>query len=177
MLVKKIIKNIRVFRNRKDCNGLWQGQGGGELNQPQYVKKVCEDGPDYFENFIWTPVITTLTEYRNYVSGEIAYTPSSLKTRIKGLVASIHRYVLVSSYFGDNFVYLYSQDEEEQYKYRNEIFDLNSRLMGCNDRPIFNIQDIASKAGIDGYHVDILKYMKHEKCNSIKRERLKWLKN
>jgi len=172
---EKIKLQISGFRQSyKDCNWVseWQGQ---DLMTPQYMRLVCENGYDYFKRYIIEPLLITLLDYRDHLLGTKAYT-ASFQIKMKGLISSIHRYVVVSSFFGNRPEYLYpgfsEKDIENRSQYKKETLELNRRLMGCDDKDKFPIRKIALRAGMDGDHKKILEYM-GDKCIFLRKDLLK----
>ncbi len=172
---EKIKLQIPGFRQAyKDCSWVseWQGK---DLMSPQYTRLVCEKGYDYFKRYIVDPLLIALLDYRDHLLGTKAYT-ATFQTKMKGLISSIHRYVVVSSFFADRPNYLYtgyrSEDIENRNNYKKDTLELNRRLMGCDDKDKFPIQKIAFRTGMDEDHKKILEYM-NDKCIYLRKDLLK----
>jgi hypothetical protein len=173
---EEIKTGIRNMQNSKiDCELVNEWQGEGNLMIPQYVRNVCKDGYPYFKNMIQDPLLKSLLDYRDHLLGTKAYT-GDFKTKIKGLLSSIHRYVIVSSFFGRNTHYLAPRNDIESINFREEskkiILETNMRLMGCDDEHKFPIRNMATRVGMDTEHAKILEYMRNQ-CLFLRKELLK----
>ena len=171
--LKQGVPNFRKFYKNCDFAREWQGQG---LTTPQYLKLVCERGTSYLQNYIINPLLISLLNYRDLLLGIKAYTGGGKVTLMKGLLSSIHRYVIVSSFFGKNPSYLIPGMGTEQRKFQKEfkkvILGNNRRLMGCDEGHKFPIQRIAAEMGMSGDHKKILNYM-DQQCIFLRTELLR----
>ena len=170
--IKRGIPNFKQAYKNCDMVNEWQGQG---LQYPQYLKLVCEKGYGYFKNYIVSPLLIALLDYRDHLTGVKAYT-GSYKSKMQGLLSSIHRYVVISSFFGKNIDYIvpgYDKTTREfQQKFKQIILGTNRRLMGCDDNHKFPVQKIAKNVGMEGDHAKILEYM-DQQCLFLRKELLK----
>lgn len=164
--IKIGIVNFKQAYKNCDFASEWQGQG---LAYPQYLRLVCEKGYNYFKDYILNPLLISLLDFHDHLTGIKAYT-ASYKTKMKGLVASIHRYVVVTSFFGKNINYIVT-DASYQNEFKKIILTTNQRLMGCDKDTKFPIQTIATKIGMDGDHAKILAYM-NTQCIILRKELL-----
>jgi len=170
--IKRGIPNFKQTYKNCDFVSEFQGQG---LMTPQYLRLVCEKGYDYFKNYILNPLLNNLLNYRDYLIGTKAYT-GSFKPQVQGLISSIHRYVIVSTFFGKNPSYMVpgsgAKELDAQKQFKDIILNTNRRLMGCDTGSKFPIQGIAKKMGMEGDHQKILDYMNLQ-CSFLRGELLK----
>ncbi len=171
--LKQAVPRFRQAYKNCDFAREWQGQG---LATPQYLKLVCERGTSYLQNYIVNPLMISLLNYRDLLIGEKAYTGTGKVTLMKGLISAIHRYVVISSFFGKNPSYLVPGMGTEQRKFQKEfkkvILENNRRLMGCDEGHKFPIQKIVAEMGMSGDHKKILNYM-NTQCLLLRKELLK----
>ena len=167
--IKRGIINFKQTYKNCDFVSEWQGQG---LNYPQYLKLVCEKGYPYFKSYILNPLLVSLLDYMDHLLGTKAYT-ASYKTKMQGMLSSIHRYVVVTSFFGKDPSYMVPGNTQNEIKYRNEfkniILTTNRRLMGCDSSHKFPIQSIAKSFEMTDDHKRILQYML-DQCIFLKKE-------
>jgi len=171
--LKRGVFNFKEAYKNCDYAREWQGQG---LRTPQYLKLLCERETTYLENNISNPLLISLLNYRDLLLGTKAYTGKGKSSLIKGLISSIHRYVIISSFFGNNPSYLIpgmgSDERKFQGKFKKIILENNRRLMGCDKDSKFPIQQIAANVGMSGDHKKILDYM-DQQCLTLRRDLLK----
>jgi hypothetical protein len=155
---------VRWKRDNKNCNVIkkWQGQGTGG---PNFMKVLCEKGVPYLTNYIINPLYKSMLDYRDLLLVDKAYTAGGKLTLLKGLLSSIYRYVIVTSYFGKNPSYLVpgslsdKRIRDFQQEFKKTILQNNRRLMGCDPNSKFPIQTIAKQVKMLGEHQKILDYM------------------
>lgn len=173
---KELISALPSFRQAYEgCQGIreWQGQG---LSNPQFLQLFCEKGSSYLTNSVIKPLLIRLLDYRDLLLGTKAYTTKGYATLMKGLVSTIHRYTVISSYFARFPFHLVPGSDPKAKEFRDQfkktIIQHNRRLMGCDDGGDFPIQDIAKKVGMTGDHNKIMDYLTTE-CLSLRSELLK----
>lgn len=148
------------------------------------LKNICEN-PSALRNEVFGPLYSFLNTYISHREGKIAFTPGSLDPfLLRGLVA-MQKYIVVSDFFARNPSYIVpsvsvsqgieaaSKSANSQKQYKDFIFTVNERLIGCKDTLSFVFLKLLSTVKKMNPEMTELKQYLADQCNSIRIERLK----
>lgn len=158
------------------CSSARENQGNN-LNVPQYLSLLCEQGKPYLKNNVINPLLTSLLNYRDAVLGTKAITRAGLPTMVKGMLSSLHRFIVISMFFGVNTHYVRGGNSPEDRKIRKDlkkvIMENNRELIGCGNpgKGKFNPQKLAAIVSSDDRYRNIKEYF-DDQCISIRRNLL-----
>lgn len=147
------------------------------------LKQVCEN-PKILNTGVFGSLYSFLNTYINIREGKIALTGGLDPFLLKGLRA-MQNYIVIADFFARNPYYLYpsvsiSQGIEaakksgtEQERYKDFIFTLNEKLIGCKEDLNFMFLKLIGTVKNMNEEMQGLKNYLNDKCLSIRIERLK----
>lgn len=147
------------------------------------LKRVCEN-PRILNTEVFGPLYSFLNTYINNREGKIALTGGLDSFLLRGLRA-MQNYIVIADFFARNPYYLYpsvsiSQGIEaakksatEQERYKDFIFTLNEKLIGCKEDLNFMFLKLIGTVKNMNEEMQGLKQYLSDNCASIRIARLK----
>lgn len=148
------------------------------------LKKICEN-PGTLHNEVFVPLYSFLNNYILNREGKLAFTSQGLDSfLLKGLVA-IQKYIVLSDFFAKNPSYFVpnvsiTQGFEaskvatvNQNKYKDFIFTLNEKLIGCKDNLSFIFLKLVGTVKNMSPELEQTKSYLNDQCASIRIARLR----
>lgn len=134
-IIGKFINDKRKYRS---CDELVAGLSG-RPHRKNVIRRLCEETGKWRQIF-FEPLINWLEKYQQNRRGELAFTRTSLDNFIRRGIVIIHNFVVLTTYFADNFViYLDSSKDLAEFIYR-----LDQKLIGCGLDPAFPFLDLSA---------------------------------
>lgn len=113
------------------------------------IKKICQSPGTYKRDF-FESLYNWLEKYKRNRQGTLAFTTKSLDNFVRRGIVLIHNFVVLTTYFADQSEFFapllpstsanITMNKElyaKQKQYKEYIYRLNQRLIGCSDRAIF----------------------------------------
>lgn len=148
------------------------------------LKRLCEN-PNIVRTEIFGPLYQFLNTYIANREGKVAFTGPTLDTFLKKGLRAIQAYTVVSDFFAKHPEYFipdvpYTKDPKgytaavlEQKKYKDFIFTINERLIGCKDKLNFMfLKLLTTVKNMPQELVDMKNYLENQ-CLFMRKERLK----
>jgi len=188
--VKTLIDNLQFLEKQlPNAVSNWKGDikscdlvGARPLEN--ILKRVCEN-PRVLHDEVFGPLYSFLNTYLGNREGRIAFTPATLDPFLLRGLRAVQNYIVIADFFARNPSYLYpsvsvSQDIEAakksattQEKYKDFIFTLNEKLIGCKDNLNFMFLKLLGTVKNMNSEMEQLKQYLSDNCNSIRIARLK----
>lgn len=162
--VKKLISDLQLIEQYlPQAISNWRPNCIGASNV--LLRAVCRN-PGIIKTQIFSPLYTFLNTYVDNREGKIAPSQQGLRTFLLNGLESITNYIILSDFFARNPHYRYPRSIINQEKYKELMFDINKRLIGCKDDQSFDFLRLISKYEYNrgervrrNYLIDICRHM------------------
>ena len=149
------------------------------------LKRLCES-PGILRGEIFGPLYSFLNTYIANREGRVAFTGKALDAHLNKGLRAIQQYTVISDFFARNPQYFVPNISisaggleaskkaiTEQSKYKDFIFTVNERLIGCKDNLNFMFLKLLSTVKTMSDELKEMKDYLQQQCTSIRIARLK----
>ena len=149
------------------------------------LKQLCQS-PTSLHSKIFNPLYSFLNTYIANREGRIAFTGKALDSFLTQGLHSIQQYIVISDFFARNPQYFvpnisvsqgnFQKSKEaiiKQQQYKDFVFTINERLIGCKDNLNFMFLKLLSTINNISPELREMKSYLSDQCNSIRIARLK----